>query len=115
MRRERFRCVRMIYVEAEGNTPILAQRIHEAAREGRQPTKEGPIPRIQLIRILIWAPRTSIRAATSMPLMPAKVAASASPAVPVEELLCSLPKAATFEADARPDVRAGYRHFILHQ
>ena len=57
LRRERFRCVRMIYVEAEGNTPILAQRIHEAAREGRQPTKEGPIP-----RILIWAPRTSIRA-----------------------------------------------------
>ena len=108
-------------MEAEGNTPILAQRIHEAAREGRQPTKEGPIPGIQLVRILIWAPRTSIRAATSMPLMPAKklplvplkVAASASPAVPVEELLCSLPKAATFEADDRPDVRAGYRHFVV--
>ena len=44
MRRERFRCVRMIYVEAEGNTPILAQRIHEAAREGRQPTTERESP-----------------------------------------------------------------------
>ena len=31
-------------MEAERNTPILAQRIHEAAREGRQPTteREGP-------------------------------------------------------------------------
>ena len=53
--------------------------------------------------------------AKKLPLVPLKVAASASPAVPVEELLCSLPKAATFKADARPDVRAGYRHFILHQ
>ena len=34
----------MIYVEAEGNTPILAQRIHEAAREGRQPTTERESP-----------------------------------------------------------------------
>ena len=89
-------------MEAEGNTPILAQRIHEAAREGRQPTKEGPIPRIQLIRILIWAPLTSmtanihaIHASKEAALGALKVAASASPAVPVEELLCSLPKAAT--------------------
>ena len=31
-------------MEAKRNTPILAQRIHEAAREGRQPTteREGP-------------------------------------------------------------------------
>ena len=35
-------------MEPKGNTEILAQRTHEAAREGRQPTKEGPIPGIQL-------------------------------------------------------------------
>ena len=31
-------------MEAERDTPILAQRIHGAAREGRQPTteREGP-------------------------------------------------------------------------
>ena len=31
-------------MEAERNTPILAQRIHGAAREGRQPTTEKECP-----------------------------------------------------------------------
>ena len=31
-------------MEAKENTAILAQLIHEAAREGRQPTTEGKSP-----------------------------------------------------------------------
>ena len=45
-------------MEAKRNTPILAQWIHEAAREGRQPTteSEGPFGGFCEIHVDVGAP-----------------------------------------------------------